>query len=508
MKKLLLLVTACIGFSFSGSSQVVFTENWDGQGPGIAGWTLYNVDGLTPNTNVAYVNNAWVSRASEFDNNVAMSTSWYTPAGASNDWLVTPSITLPAGTNTLYWDGLTYDPTYPDSYKVYISTTGNAVADFTTELLDVNPEDTTDWVRHMVDLSAYSGQTVYIAFQNYSNDMYLLALDNIAVINNDFCVAPDRGIATTATTTNSATIEWTGVGDFDVAVGAPGFTPTVTDTASGGPTYTATGLSPNTRYQFYVRGMCESQWIGPYSFFTANTLPYAYGFESVGGYAQDGWDGSWSLNAVPANAHTGNQMVFSNTSTTAATNRSIFSRPISLQAGEQVTASFWHRETSATVNRSLRLRVINEATPLVSTVIFTGTGIHSTAWVQVTANVFTAPTAGTYFFEFNDFSPLSAAASSMLLDDVNFATNLATNDFNDSKLAVYPNPTSNLINIANELGAVINTVEMTDLNGRTVKTTTINATEAQISVGDLAAGVYMMKISTDQGIAIKKIVKQ
>lgn len=506
MKKLLLLITIFIGFAYNAKGQVVFSENFDGIGPGIVGWTLYDEDGLTPNTNVSYIDNAWVSTEYEFDNNVAMSTSWYTPAGQSNDWMVSPAITLPAGINTLSWDGIAFDTAYPDSYKVYISTTGNTPSDFDTELVNVDPEEN-DWTRHTIDLSDYSGQTVYIAFQNYADDMYLLALDNIAIINNDICSAPDREISSTVTL-NSASISWTGgAGDFDVALGAPGFTPTTPTGTSNSGTYDATALTPDTRYQFYVRSQCGSNWIGPYSVFTSRILSYTYGFETVGGYAQDGWAGSWTTNTTPANAHTGNQMVFSNAST-VVNNRSIFSRPISLAAGEQVTVSFWHRETSASVNRSLRLRVVNQATPTVSTEIYSGTLLKSTTWVQVTATVFTAPSAGVYFFEFNDFSPIAAAASSMLLDDVVFNTNLATADFNDTKFTVYPNPTSNLINISNELGAVISTVEMTDLNGRIVKTANVNATEGQVSVSDLAAGVYMMRITTDQGSAVKKIVKQ
>jgi hypothetical protein len=58
------------------------------------------------------------------------------------------------------------------------------------------------------------------------------------------------------------------------------------------------------------------------------------------------------------------------------------------------------------------------------------------------------------------------------------------------------------------LNAVIESVELTDLNGRVVKTQAINATEGQVSISDLSAGVYMMKVSTDKGVATKKVVKQ
>ena len=49
---------------------------------------------------------------------------------------------------------------------------------------------------------------------------------------------------------------------------------------------------------------------------------------------------------------------------------------------------------------------------------------------------------------------------------------------------------------------------MTDLNGRIVMTKSVNATQGQIAIGDLATGMYMMKISTDQGVATKKIIKE
>ncbi|MFM7897151.1 MAG: choice-of-anchor J domain-containing protein, partial [Flavobacterium sp.] len=119
------------------SSAQIFQSGFENVNGPLSQWTLYNQDNLTPNTNVSYVNAAWVQSTSEFDNNVALSTSWYTPAGVSNDWMVSPAITLPSGTSTLYWQARAYDATFPDSYRVYVSTTGNTPANFTTPLLTV-----------------------------------------------------------------------------------------------------------------------------------------------------------------------------------------------------------------------------------------------------------------------------------------------------------------------------------------------------------------------------------
>ena len=179
MKKTLLFLFIPL-FSIAQIFQSGF-ENVNGP---LSQWTLYNQDNLTPNAAVNFVNGAWVQSLSEFDNNVALSTSWYTPAGTSNDWMVSPAITLPSGSSTLYWQARAYDATYPDSYKVYVSTSGNALSNFTTPLLTVGNGTTTGesniWQNKSLDLSSFAGQTINIAFQNFSNDMFLCSKCNLS----------------------------------------------------------------------------------------------------------------------------------------------------------------------------------------------------------------------------------------------------------------------------------------------------------------------------------------
>ncbi len=516
MKKSLLLLLFITINQFA-SAQIVFQENWDGIGPGIAGWTLYNQDGLTPNTNVSFVNAAWISTNEDFDNKVAMSTSWYSTAGTSDDWLVSPSITLPAGTNKLYFDARAYDPTYLDSYKVLISTSDNAVSSFTTTLFTqgngttgTSGENNT-WTRRSIDLSAYSGQTVYIAFQNFSTDMFLLSIDNISVVNNSSCIGVTRGLSANNNTLTSAKINWTaisGVSSYDIAVGTAGFTPSVSYTSSTN-SYTFTGLTANTRYQYYVRNSCGSQWIGPFSFFTSNNLPYAYGFDNTSGYSVDGWSGSWSTGTTAANAQAGTQYIFSNSSTTAATNRSIYSRPLNLQAGEQVTVSFYHKEGSTTGNRSLKLEIFQDTNPTNLTSLFNNTALNLTTYTQVTGSVFTAPAAGTYYLKFTDFSAITTTLQSMRVDSVNITSVLGINQFLSEKFALFPNPTKDIINVINSIDASITNLEVTDVNGRIVKSVKTNGvSEAQISVSELSSGIYMMKIVSDKGTTTKKVIKE
>jgi hypothetical protein len=193
-------------------AQVLFRENFnvlaDGVTPRCAGsesagtnpfpenFLLRNVDNRTPTAQVAYVNDAWEVRE-DFANNLlecaAFSTSWYTPAGAANDWMWTPPVALPADISAdLRWRAIAYDFAYPDGYEVRVMASpseptggtgaiGNQITNSTT-LFSVARENSV-WTARSVSLAAYAGQTVRVGFRNNSNNQYVLLIDDIEVIN-------------------------------------------------------------------------------------------------------------------------------------------------------------------------------------------------------------------------------------------------------------------------------------------------------------------------------------
>jgi hypothetical protein len=171
-------------FSFDITDRIVLlAEDFeDGIPPD---WTLFNLDGRTPATSVAYVNAAWVVRSMyRFgSNNAVVSTSWYSPAGAADDWMMTPAVALPAGRDCrLDWWAFAPDASYPDGYEVRVSTTDATPAGALANpaLLVVSGEEST-WTARSVGLAGYGGSTVYVAFRNNSNDKFLLYVDDVRV---------------------------------------------------------------------------------------------------------------------------------------------------------------------------------------------------------------------------------------------------------------------------------------------------------------------------------------
>ena len=98
-------------------------------------FTLYDADGNNPSIDMERLGfrkgTPWITYYIESERNqVACSTSWYTPAGQSDDWMVTHSIKVKSDKAILSWTAKASDKNYRDGYKVYISDTGKSIADF------------------------------------------------------------------------------------------------------------------------------------------------------------------------------------------------------------------------------------------------------------------------------------------------------------------------------------------------------------------------------------------
>ena len=75
-------------------------------------------------------------------------------------------------------------------------------------------------------------------------------------------------------------------------------------------------------------------------------------------------------------------------------------------------------------------------------------------------------------------------------------------------IAIYPNPTRDLLNIVSPL-EVIETVQVLDIHGRTIQNIKLNASGIhQLDMSNAQTAVYFVKIQTENGSITKRIVKE
>lgn len=195
MKRVVQLFVVCMTLMASvsmGHAQSFF-EDFE-TGIMDSSFVLINGDSLIPADvdDAAWADTAWiVTSSSVFTGFAALSISWYADAGGNdvgpcNDWLILPKMIIDTGA-VLRFDAksATSSGSFPDDYWVLLnpgSPTIESFADSGTILLQIDDEESANFMSHEVDLADYAGQEVYIAFRNVTNiDGYGLWIDNIFV---------------------------------------------------------------------------------------------------------------------------------------------------------------------------------------------------------------------------------------------------------------------------------------------------------------------------------------
>ncbi len=216
-KRKLTLLTALALTLGAGAQTTYFQTDFEEGMP--EGMTFYDVDQNEPSTDMKAlgfaVGTPWIvsTPQGEDGNHVATSTSWYRKGATSNDWMILPAVTVSDAKARLRWRSRASDKDYRDGFVVLVATQsqhtqqkaetrtqqeaetrtleaaeaqeetdGVQTGDFDMEtpLFAVGKEEYT-WQEHEVDLSAYVGQAIYIAFVNNSKDRTMLYVDDIFV---------------------------------------------------------------------------------------------------------------------------------------------------------------------------------------------------------------------------------------------------------------------------------------------------------------------------------------
>lgn len=76
----------------------------------------------------------------------------------------------------------------------------------------------------------------------------------------------------------------------------------------------------------------------------------------------------------------------------------------------------------------------------------------------------------------------------------------------DKSVVIYPNPTQNIINI--DCDNTIKTIELFDIQGRSLRTSIVNENKAALDISDQSNGIYFIRITSDNGQKVEKLIKE
>lgn len=143
-----------------------------------------------------------IVRTSMETNDMAIAAhSMFAQGGKSDDWMSTPQLFIPDKLCYLAFDAQSYLKTKADRLKVYVyeeNSVYNTMSEnfveamrattpvFNEQLTPGQSEEglENDWTHYIVDLSAYAGKNIYIAFQNENENQSAVFLDNIQVVHD------------------------------------------------------------------------------------------------------------------------------------------------------------------------------------------------------------------------------------------------------------------------------------------------------------------------------------
>lgn len=85
---------------------------------------------------------------------------------------------------------------------------------------------------------------------------------------------------------------------------------------------------------------------------------------------------------------------------------------------------------------------------------------------------------------------------------------IGTEEFNAETIAVYPNPTSEIIWVNDNTSFTVDNYSVYDISGRRILFNTFNSSEKKVDVSTLNSGVYLLELVSSERSITKKIVVQ
>ena len=427
-----------------------------------------------------------------FQGNYSYALSSYSRADDYNQYLISPELTLPATGHYMvkFWY-MGYDAS--DAFRVLASTTTTDINAFTTVLGD-NPTVATEWTEAGYVLPE---GTKYIAINYYGNYAYYLYIDSLTI---DELSAP------------SATIN-------GPTSGKVGYSYTFTANATVAETYawtvdgTAAGTEESLTYAFdtpgnHTIGLTVGNSTGsadatPLTIniisCDAHALPYIVNLDEGFGtcWDREGWDtitmgGNTYAYSMSA------QSVFGMYMMDLHQDNWLVTEPLTMpESGSYSIKWKAFTYTSAYPTDHYSVYIINGDD---TTQVFAETLTANDTMPQQRQVAIPSSVNGTFKVAFRHHD--CEGGYVLMLEDIKVADPAGIDAVNTVNVAIYPNPAYDVLNIE---GEGIRMVEMFDVNGRSVLT---SMTAGQINMANFVNGVYVVRVTTDNGIRTEKVVKK
>ena len=375
---------------------------------------------------------------------------------SANDWIISPQYTIPATGWELKFDAAAanYAATTPvtnweadDFVEVLISSSASGLTNWTTLYTYNNTNvPAPAGVPNIIDLDAYSGQTVRFAYRavegtaDGASDIDF-SFDNFEIRLTPACPQPTNVVVSSITSTGAAS-SWDvmsgAASGYEYVVSTSATPPTGAGTAVTSAFVALTGLTPQTTYYLYVRANCGSGSFSVWSVQTFTTqcapvtaLPWIEGFESVTTpafppcWSEENGDYTTSSDTFSNTAYSGSNYL---RDAWFATNEFMWTPGFQLTAGTSYDFSSWIQGDGGSgwvvdyfVNSN---QISTGATQLGATYNVPGTGTLAIQPYAKITRTFVPTTSGVYYFAFRVNQP-------------NFAPNYVA--FDDVELKVTPN---------------------------------------------------------------------
>lgn len=450
-------------------------------------------------------------------------------ATGANDWVISPVVNIPATGYELKFDAAavdyndTFAPASPweadDMIQVLISTNGTSW----TELykFDNTNQPSITGTTTTIDLDAYANQDVRFAFRAVEG-----ATDGTADI--DFSIDNFELRLTPATVPSCSTVTATpnaSCGNFATAIswtsvsGANGYKISIGTTAGGTQILNASDVGTAITYS-HVGNIATTYYVTvvPY-----NTVGNATGCTEVSFTTNS--TGCYCTSA-PSSVDEGgitNVQVgttdFPNTVELEPVYNDHTATTVDMTQGEnnnvQISFNVPSFSGSYDYNTVIWIDANDNFIFESSEIVYTGVSPTTAAPTSLNAS-FVLPTSipvGVHRMRIvatdTAQSPADPCYSDFYGETADFKINvvaLKKDTFDDANFVYYPNPVTDVLNITytNE----ISKVQVMNLLGQEVMVKSINATQSQIDMSNLASGTYLVKVTSDNKVKTIKVIKK